>query len=920
MRCCAIQLGLCLAACVWAQQPAKQPSEIQRAIDEFKIQTANLGLRAGNQANSAPAHSLLRDWHGRLYENFRNDFIDAVPHQIVQRGENKGLLRRNQFGFNIAGPLFIPGRTHAKSGTYLSLSYEGVRERIARTHLTTIPTVPERTGDYSHVVDPAGNLLPIYDPATTRPNAAFDPAQPVSLTNLQYLRDPFPGNVIPANRLNPVALGAIALYPEPNTAVGPFFQNNYFINTPEANTANGMIGKIDHSIGERHRLSMELAFSNGLLEPAQWFPSIANPGASNQNFSTRRGSLEHVFTASAQTVNTATFDASSSTSRSGQNQAAFPVYQLGPYLGMGRSYPTSSNASNVYTWTDGLSTRWRQHSLRGVARYSFYQVNTFWPQYPDGLFQFDAGLTSLPGIIDTGHAFASFLLGLPAFAEQTYVGSPSYFRRGYGSVSLRDHYEPRKGLAFDVGVNIARHSPRVEKYDRQSTIDPALIDPANGLPGALAFAGTGGVSRGFRPIVWRAEPSLGIAWNLTRDSKTVLRASYSRSYSAIPIYEGQWGTQGFNGYQTFLSPNTQLQPAAPLTAQLPPPAHALPDLSPDAANNTIADLIDATDREPVYQSASLTIERELPGSMIISVGASYSGGRNLLVGNSAANPNAISPDALVYGNQLYNLAFNQSLRPYPQYQGFDVYGSYPIGRYQRDAGFVRLEKRASMGLSLSAYYEFSKQMDDYSGSYGVQDFFNRQNDWSLTSYNQPQRLQLSYSYELPLGANKPFLTYSDWRRYLIDGWSLSGTASLAAGTPIALRPEFNNTGGVISSLNVNVVPGVDPGVSNPGPSQWFNPAAFDQPPDFTLGDAARTNPTLRNPGTQNYDLSVSKRVGLGAERAVEFDANGFNFLNHANWNEPDPMIGPPSAPNVNAGKIIGSRGGRVIQLGLRFSF
>jgi hypothetical protein len=61
-------------------------------------------------------------------------------------------------------------------------------------------------------------------------------------------------------------------------------------------------------------------------------------------------------------------------------------------------------------------------------------------------------------------------------------------------------------------------------------------------------------------------------------------------------------------------------------------------------------------------------------------------------------------------------------------------------------------------------------------------------------------------------------------------------------------------------------------------------------------------------------------VGLGAERAVQFDANGFNFLNHANWNEPDPMIGPPSAPNLNAGKIIGSRGGRVIQLGLRFSF
>ena len=177
----------------------------------------------------------------------------------------------------------------------------------------------------------------------------------------------------------------------------------------------------------------------------------------------------------------------------------------------------------------------------------------------------------------------------------------------------------------------------------------------------------------------------------------MLRASYSRSYSAIPIYEGQWGTQGFNSYQTFLSPNVQLQPAVPLTAALPPPAHPLPDLRPDAANNTIADLIDATDREPVYQSASVTIERELPGSMVVSVGASYSGGRNLLVSNSAANPNAIAPAALVFGDQLYNLVFNQSLRPYPQYKGFDVYSSYPLGRYQRDAGFLRVEKRASNG-------------------------------------------------------------------------------------------------------------------------------------------------------------------------------------------------------------------------------
>jgi hypothetical protein len=291
-----------------------------------------------------------------------------------------------------------------------------------------------------------------------------------------------------------------------------------------------------------------------------------------------------------------------------------------------------------------------------------------------------------------------------------------------------------------------------------------------------------------------------------------------------------------------------------------------------------------------------------------------------MVGNYAANPNAIPLEALRYRDLLNDEQFNRSLRPYPQFKGFDVYAYYPRGRYQRDAGYIRLEKRASLGLTVSAYYELSKQMDDYSGPYGTQDFFNRQNEWSLTNGNNPQRFSLSYVYELPMGANKRFLAFSDWRRHLVNGWSLSGVTSLASGDPLALRPQFNNTGGVVSALHVNVTPGVDPQVANPGPELWFNPAAFDQPPDFAIGNASRTHPTLRSPGSQNHDLSFTKRFPLAADRTVEFSAMGLNFLNHANWTDPDVVIGPASAPNVNAGKIIGSRGGRVIQLGLRFSF
>jgi hypothetical protein len=243
-----------------------------------------------------------------------------------------------------------------------------------------------------------------------------------------------------------------------------------------------------------------------------------------------------------------------------------------------------------------------------------------------------------------------------------------------------------------------------------------------------------------------------------------------------------------------------------------------------------------------------------------------------------------------------------------------------VGRYQRDAGYVRVEKRSSSGLSVNAYFEFNKQMDDYSGPYGTQDFFNRQDEWSVTAGNRPERLELTCTYELPFGANKAFLRFPDWRRYVIDGWSVSGTGTVASGDPMYLTPLFNNTGGVVQALHVDVVPGVDQHVSNQGPELWFNPAAFVQPPDFTIGDVSRTISTLLNPGWQNFDMSLNKRFALAAERTLEFNATAFDFMNHANWNDPDNVIGSVSTPNLDAGKITGSRGGRVIQLGLRLSF
>src|SRR5580700_6069017 len=214
----ALAAYLCAAAGFAGQQPpaATPGPDMNSAIEEFKIQTRNLGLRPDSPRKSG--RRPVQDWHGRLFENFRNDALDAVPHEIRQNGGDKGLLRRNQFGFNVAGPAALPHLIEGRN-SYFSLSYEGVRENIARTYLQTIPTMAQRTGDYSDVVDDAGNVIPIYDPSSTQPNPGYNPSQPVSTTNLEYTRLPFPGNIIPALRLDPVAINALKFYPAPNTDV-----------------------------------------------------------------------------------------------------------------------------------------------------------------------------------------------------------------------------------------------------------------------------------------------------------------------------------------------------------------------------------------------------------------------------------------------------------------------------------------------------------------------------------------------------------------------------------------------------------------------------------------------------------------------------------------------------------------------------
>jgi len=894
-------------------QPRPASTRLAAAVEEFKLQTRTLGLRADSPTAAAAKATKLTAFHGRFYENFRNDFLDAVPHEIVQRGGSKGLLRRNQFGFNVSGP--VVGKK-----TFFSVSYEGMREKTARTNLRTIPTMLERTGDWSQVVDSAGAPLVIFDPATTSVNPNYNSTQSVSTSNLQYNRAAYANNKIPVSQLDSKAQAALAYYPAPNTNVGPFFRNNFVSINPEVNKANGWIINADHTFLSRHKLNFKLNYSNGISGVAPLFNTVADPNSPSRDIKNRRVSLEHVFTMSASRISTVSVTAITDkfTNIVDPKIGPFPEYQLGAYSSMGRQFPSSRDTRAQYFVEQNFSTLYKTHRLNFSSEYLVNQTNSYRPRYPVGSFRFGEALTSLPGINNTGHAFASFLLGGAEFAELSQTISPTYLRGGHARAAARDQWEIRPGLALTIRARISSLRSRVEKFNRQSTISFDAINPVNGKPGALVVAGQNGFGRAFKPTLVKVDYSAGLAWTIKQLRSTVVRIESSRNYNNPGLNTTQWGTQAFNGTPNWISANPQLTPAIRLATGFTA-NRTFPDLRPESANDTNADYIDSSKHIGAFQETSVSIQHEIPKWFVVSVSSFHSIAHNLFIGGAAANLNAIPLSALAHRDKLNDLTFNRSLRPFPQYQRFNTDGTYPGGHFVFDNARLRIEKRSSGGLSTTFQYTFAKGLADW-GTGEMQDYYNRRNEWTYFSGEGNHFINFTYVYELPFGPSKRFLRGSGISRILFAGWSMSGASNYNGGAPLVIRSQFNNTGGVVERLYVNVVPGNDGKVAKPGPTQWFDPAAFTVPADFTLGNASRNHSKLRGPANISNDVSFNKRFAVRADSTMELSISAFNAINHANWNYPDQTIGPANAPNVNAGKIIGSIGGRVMQLGLRYNF
>jgi hypothetical protein len=449
------------------------------------------------------------------------------------------------------------------------------------------------------------------------------------------------------------------------------------------------------------------------------------------------------------------------------------------------------------------------------------------------------------------------------------------------------------------------------------------------------------------------QPRIGFAYAL--DNKTSIRAAYGIFYTVSRhTVKGEVGTAfgftdssipwsldgGFTQYATFANP-------WPAGLTLPPGRNASAFLGMDAGTPL------PYDRNPQYQQWNFSIQREVPGHGVVEVNYSASKGTRLYLGDTndaVAQLNNLNPmywgmgvDKLtsLVANPFYGvitnptatdynqptIQLNNLLRRFPAYSGVGGYRAEPnIGDSSYHSLQVKYEKRFSHGLSVIAHYTFSKLMSnsDESGSDvewtaisgSVQNLFNLRQERSVSALNRPQRLVVSFDYQLPIGRNRAF--GKSMNRLLdgvIGGWELSSIISAQSGAALQVTmADYNMWDGAVQRPNL---------IGNPATSgsvfsrlnNYFNADAFSAPDDYTFGSAPRYLPSYRGPAAINEDATLTKNFNIRERKYVQLRLEAFSLSNSPQWGNPNTSYG-----STTFGQITSAGGARNLQVAVKFYY
>jgi hypothetical protein len=714
------------------QQPnANHINPAVEAMQEVTLQTSNFSPEYGQVGGgliNLTAKSGTNHAHGSLFEYWQNPVLNAAQPFINVTPAN----RANDYGGSIGGPVWIPKVYNGHNKTFFFFNLEQARNTVSSAGFNTVPTTAMRQGNFSQILtgktlatDPLGNPI--------KENTVYDPAT-ASAYNGQTVENPFPGNVIPYSRLDPVALKIQNLIPSPNNGAG--LTNNWVQSYTYPSRQTLYTIKADHNIGDKQHISGYYSHKGASGENGpDGLPVPVTATRNGHNFNpTVRLNYDYTITP------TLLFHFGAGWIRNLNPDVAFngvldynaptslglnggvPVDFIGgvtatgfPRLtGLSNSYggvlslgPVNANFYNSQKPTAVTSMTWvrNNHTYKAGAEWRKDAHTDNNVRGSQGIFNFSNIETALPstngqnlngGVV--GYPYASFLLGLVDSASVETPQDPQFRKTSY-ALYIQDNFKVTHTLTIDYGLRWDYQGALSELHNRFSEFSPTTPNPsAGGLPGAIIYDGygPGRCDCSFaHNYPYAIQPRLGLAWTFL--PRTVLRAGWGLTYGQTANYNYITNTPivGFSDFNqlSFVAPSYGI-PAATLSAGLPyTQAQLFPSTlnpgarpSPNQINSPSYFIDPNGGRPPRVNQWSIGIQREITTNLLVE--ANYVGNRGAwLQANSMEDLNGntiarLAADGLNVTSSTDRAVLTSTfLSGVPQAHGFQLpYSGFPLGQ------------------------------------------------------------------------------------------------------------------------------------------------------------------------------------------------------------------------------------------------
>ncbi|SPF48058.1 conserved exported hypothetical protein [Candidatus Sulfopaludibacter sp. SbA4] len=890
---------------------------IFETVQEVQIQTSTFSAQYGiggavfNQISKGGTNQ----WHGAAYEYLRNNFFNSRN----TFSPSVSLSRWDNFGASVGGPTI-------KNKMFFYFNVDKVINNGGSYPFSSFPTALARAGNFS---DTGSNKLTSYQ------NLIYDPLTTVSTGPSAFSRTPFPNNTIPTSRFSPVAVAAESLWPTPNLGVPNQVSNNYQTFVPSVSPFLKFFGRIDYNISDSNRLTFSITERDN---PGIGYSSNCPSGCNPFDIDSRNIQVSDVWTLKPTIVNefrmaytrqgnwyTPQSFGEGYPSKLGINYAVadvLPSLSVSGPVG-GTSIGPGTNAiyaedslqpSDVVTLIKG------KHILHfGGELLDFRDNSTPWGNINAASLTFSGAFTrSGYNVTSSGLGYADFLLGAVANWSAGYTPITGA-RQKDPQVFAQDDFKVLPNLTVNLGLRFERQAGWHEVANRLGGFDPTLQNPLSGNLGAMWFASANGRQNEMEGVnVWL--PRVGFAWSPA--AKWSVRGGfgiYSLPWS-IDTYSG--GEMGFGTLSSGSISNTdQMTPLFYAQSNAPPifvqngcvpgtGCYVLASHDPSGYNGQGVNFVPRHIPVGKNYEWSFSAQREFGSGMVVELAYVGNHGSGLPY---PVNINQIPQASL-------GLLPVQNYRPYPQYSAingnyFDAYSNY-------DSMQLSFQKRFAHGFSLNTNYVWSKMLSNYdssgwgsrNGTNTIQNSYARNTTYSLSNFDVPQNWKGSVVYALPFGKGQKFLNSGGIADAFLGGWQVSSLFLYQSGNVFTAQMNSNNTNSQANSQYPNVVPGVPLYPANKTAAEWFNPAAFSAPAQYTYGNAGRN--ILRGPRYSDVDFSAAKTVRIMERAQIQFRFDATNALNHTSLGIPNSSIGGSTVGQITGAQL----SSRTLQLGARLSF